>query len=212
MRDLRIEFDIQTEYLRNRPGISEASRRDAVAMCAKLVTLQEQYTARYDTLTRSGELTSLGLKKALAALGLEFQGKVKTLQGSVSGLDANIQQTAASLAPPAALPGEPVLTFLKEMEIRANLKTKDPLELGILYRGESPGSAIAAALEHAPIPMVSPELIAEVHAIWARETNPEAAARLDAMRELASMYTYCFKVTLNEFPIPEVEPAVVAEV
>jgi hypothetical protein len=212
MRDLKTEFGIQFGYLRGRGNHPEATIADAEAKLKTVVDLQGQYNARVDTLTRSGDLTSLGLKKALAALGLEFRGKLKFLQDTLTGLNGNIRQTAQSLQPPAVSAGDSIVDYLRGMEIRQSLKTRDPLELAVLYRQETPGSPVARALESSPIPLLKPELVAEVHLIWGREAHPEEAARLDSLRELQSLYQYALKLATDEFAVPIVEAATVAQV
>jgi hypothetical protein len=212
MRDLKTEFGIQLAYLRGRGNFPEATIQDAERKLAQSVDLQVQYNSRVDALTRGGELTTIGLKKALRSLGLEFRGKLKFLEDTLSGLAANIAQVARGLQPPTApAAGDATLQYLKEMEIRQGIKAKDPLELQVLYREQEPGSPLARALENSPIPVLPAELIAEVHLQWARQANPEVAKRLEALQELQSLYDYAFKITWDEFPLLEVEAATVAQ-
>lgn len=145
----------------------------------------------------SGRYTADGERKEIALNASAVREKfAKVREDTVTKLDAQIAAKLA--ATPAPETKDPTLVLVKEMraqELRAHLRTLDPLDLQARFKtvgGDAAGIAILEAAENAPpgFPIAPAELVAAARARIAIAGDPEIAE----LTELRVGYAYALNV------------------
>lgn len=151
---------------------------------------------KHESIRTSGRYTRDGETKEIALAAHATREKFAVVRAGVAKLD---EQIAAKLAAkPAPVTKDPATALVNEMraqELRAHLRTLDPIDVQARFktlRADAAGIAVLEAAENAPpgFPIAPAEAVAAARARIAVESDPEIAE----LTELRVSYTYALNV------------------
>ena len=175
--------------------------RNAVSAVSAIVA---KFSEKAQSVHDNKELTLLGQQKRLKELGQQTLQELNAAETTrMAGFGVSIDELARELQPAPARTLDPVTAVRREMrmqELRADLRSIDPLELNALYK-TTDDPDVLEAVEQAPpvvrvvtqqggfrdvqvVPLVSPDTIAQRRRDLGAAAKPEAAGRLAEVEEM----------------------------
>lgn len=174
------QYPVKINWIKNEPV-----RAKVAGAMASIKLMLDGYNLKAAVVQNDTKLTAEGKTEALKPIKAGVVAEIGKI--AVGNFKEAADKIAKDLQTRKTADGNPVLTYLQEMEVRTGLQNKTPLELSVIYeRSERSGedSIILRAMENAPVPMnfISPERTAARREALLMTEFPEEAKELEALR------------------------------
>jgi hypothetical protein len=176
---------------------NEAITREGESYTRQLSDLYMQYHTAATAIHSSKEFTPVGKRQRSIALAKDMLKKIDALrieqygESAAQQIEESLQkkshkEAAATAAGYDGYTIRDMIQYWKEREIRKSLgdKLQDPVVLNALYLEavEAGNELLVSAIENAPIPRLSAEMLTKGRELQLMRKNPEAAEKLSDIR------------------------------
>lgn len=203
-RDYDLEIMTAMEYF-NRQNYQTSTEYMKTTL-EELAKPMRTFRREVENAERSGELTPNGLRNLKVREARKAWEELKARQEKVSILDRRINDLASSMRHKPKDPEEKLVVFLRQREIRDQLRGMDPLALKAVYLdavAHDGFDEVAEAIESAPaIPGKGPLLpkrdLEEGRQMRLRRENPDVAKTIDELSAIKSVLNSFIKPSFTE--------------
>lgn len=206
LKDLTLfQSRAQLQMLRNEDFADEDLLQGVQDRIDRVLGVLAAHQERAGAIAASTKLTQEGKQDALAKLKRQTKELLSVERSRGKDYENQIASLEKAMSEKRAPAEDPVLRFLREMEVRALYRGMDPLELRVAYEqavrdGENP--VFQTALENAPVPLLPAGAILAGKQRRADRLDPETAAKLENLRTVQGVFQDAVASAHAELEIP----------